>query len=208
MRTVYLGLAAIAGASLALPAAAEVFTYDVTGSHYLSTGSGPTVLTIDTQSGIGTIKGGNIDAQFTSTELTRFTGGALPSGMFAIDSLSGTRIVNGQSLAPFPEAASPHPYKLVLDGAGGVNLWAYWGDNRQFGDYLATVTGYTPPPPVGATSSGGSTGSTSTSGSSTGGASGGGASSGGGTPVPAPGALVLFGLGAAGLFTARRLRRK
>jgi uncharacterized membrane protein YgcG len=126
--------------------------------------------------------------------------------MFAIDSLSGTRIVNGQSLAPFPEASSPHPYKLVLDGAGGVNLWAYWGDNRQYGDYLATVTGYTPPPPVGATSSGGSTGGTS-AGGSTGGAGGGGASS-GGTPVPAPGALVLFGLGAAGLFAARRLRRK
>jgi hypothetical protein len=60
----------------------------------------------------------------------------------------------------------------------------------------------------GTTSTGGSTGgTTSTGGGSTGGGSTGGGST-GGTPVPAPGALLLFGLGAAGLFAGRRLGGK
>lgn len=59
----------------------------------------------------------------------------------------------------------------------------------------------------GTTTGGTTTGGTTTGGTTTGGTTSGGGST-GGTPVPAPGAALLFGLGAAGIIAGRRRRAK
>lgn len=184
---------------MASTAHAQTFIYDVQGTNGQSFSSSSTVLTIDTATGQGTIRGSNINATFTG-DFSGFTGGAIPSNFMAdLNSLSGTRTINGQTLNVTDQTISPHPYKLVLDGQGGINLWAYWGGGTTYGDYFATTTGYTHPAPT-STSTGGlsSTGGTATP---TGG-------TGGGTDVPAPGALLILGMGAAALAFGSRRKNK
>ena len=193
----------------AAPASAEIFTYEVEGNNRQSAGGGTTILKIDTATGQASLIGGNINATFTG-DFSSFTGGATPDrNSFAISNLTGTRDVNGNSLNVTDPSNSTHPYSLVLDGEGGINLWAHWGGGTRYGDYLATTTGYTPPPPPPAsTSTGGltSTGGVSTSSTSTGGGTPTGST--GGSDVPAPGALFLMGLGIAGLAFGNRRRKK
>lgn len=191
---------------IASSANAAIFTYEVEGNHDHSRGSGPTTLIINTDTGQGSIKGGNIDATFTG-DFGAFTGGETPaSSMFQISNLQGTRIVDGKTLQVTNPDLSSHPYKLILDGTGGINLWATWGENNSYGgygDYIATTIGYTPPVQIyPSTSSGG----LSSTGGTTHGSPGGTSPNGGGTDVPAPGALLLFGLGALGLVYSKRRR--
>ena len=189
-------------------AQAEVFTYQVEGNHRLSVGGGPTTLSLNTATGQGSVVGGNINATFTG-DFSNFKGGETPDfSMFEVSNLQGTRNVNGNTLNPTDQSSGRHQYKLILDGEGGVNLWANWGENAQYGDYLAETTGYTAPS-ASSTSTGGltSTGGVSTSSSSTGGITPTGGST-GGTDVPAPGALLLMGLGLAGLAIGSRRRKR
>jgi len=206
--TTFLALSAVAAAT---SAHAEIHTYDISGTHRHSVGGGSTTLTINTATGQGTIVGGNINATFRSNDFSSFAGGATPSNtIFDIENLQGSRVIGGNRLNVTDAAIADHPYRLIFDGDGNLNLWARWGGGNRYGDYLATTNGYTPPaPPPTTTSSGGfsSTGgvSSSSSSSSTGGTSTGGSS--GGTDVPAPGALLLFGLGALGLAFGNRRRK-
>lgn len=172
--------AALAGAAMvsaiaATPASAAIYTY---------TQSNGTVLRIDSTLGSATMIGSNINVSMTSPDFKNFTGGAKPSFTAILTTLDGTW--NG--LADNPS----HQQKLIMSSTN-VNLWSWWGNPIQGGDYVTSYGTYTPPPP--------SSTSTSTGGTST--------STGGPTPVPEPGMVGLFALGAAGLaLSARRRRRK
>lgn len=163
-----------------------------------------TVITVNTATGQGSAVGNDINATFTG-DFSGFEGGESPSRIsIPIDNLQGTRVVNGRTIPATAENLADHPYSLNFNRNGDVNLWARWGGGNQYGDYVATPTGYTyTPTSSSSTSTGGlsSTGGVSTSTGGTGG------STGGGTDVPAPGALLLFGLGAAGLAFGNRRRK-
>lgn len=171
-----------------------------------------TVLTVNSATGQGSAVGNDINASFTG-DFSGFTGGENPTGIsIPIDNLQGTRVINGRTIAATPQNLADHGYSLNFENNGELNLWARWGSDNQYGDYISTPSGYSYAPNSSSTSSGGlsSTGGVSTS--STGGVGGGaggsaGASAGGGTDVPAPGALLLFGLGAAGLAFGNRRRK-
>jgi len=184
---------------------ASTSAYASVHSYYLNNGS---TLTINTATGQGSVIGRNIDATFTG-DFSSFTGGENPSRIsIPIDNLNGTRVIRGRTLNVTPENTADHPYSLNFDNNGNINLWARWGGGNRYGDYLSSTTGYTFTPTSSSTSSGGlsSTGGvSSTSSSSTGGGTPTGST--GGTDVPAPGALLLFGLGAAGLAFGNRRRK-
>lgn len=181
MKKTILTAAAIAATAMAAaPASATVYTYNQTNGD---------VLTINTQTNTGTLVGRRINTTFTSSDFSSFTGGAVPTGTFNLDSLDGYRIINGTRQ---PDNAR-HAQRLIFGDDGRTNLWSNWGPTGQYGDYITRIGGYTPPPPPPPSSSGG-TGSS------------GGGSTGGGTDVPAPGMVLLFGAGAAAL--AYRRRRK
>ena len=128
--------AAVAAVTLSNPASAALFTYNQTNGD---------VLTIDNQSGIGTLKGANINTTFTSDDFKTFQGGAKPSGlMFILATLDGTRTVGGVAYADNPS----HTQKLLFESRGRVNLWSYWGNPVVAGDYITTIGSYTPPTPV------------------------------------------------------------
>ncbi|MFM9853569.1 MAG: PEP-CTERM sorting domain-containing protein [Sphingomonadaceae bacterium] len=168
--------------ALATPADAQIFTYTQTNGD---------VLTIDSGRGTGTLTGNNISANFTGQSLTGFTGGATPTGTFALTSVGGTRTINGTLLT----SNAIHPQQLIFGANGSTNLWTNWGAGGQYGDYVTTIGSYAPPPPP------------STSGGSTSSGGGGGSSSGGATSVPEPEALGLFAAGVVGVALARRRRR-
>jgi hypothetical protein len=126
---------AFAAASMlaAAPASATIFEYTF--------GNGD-LLTIDTETQVGTWTGDQIDAKFTSADFATFEGGASPTSMAAIDSIGGTRVINGnvEEVSTSPR----HPEKLILDGSR-FNLWANWGNPivRGGGDYVRTTNGFT-----------------------------------------------------------------
>ena len=128
------GLAAMAAVALASPASADVYDYTMTNG---------AVLSIDTVSSSATFTGSNINASMTSADFAGFTGGATPSFTAVLSSLDGTMLVNGTWMTDNPMYAdTTHPQKLIMDRSGGVNLWAWWGDPIQGGDYLTTVASY------------------------------------------------------------------
>lgn len=180
---------------------ASTTAYANVHSYNLSNG---TVLTINSATGQGSAVGRNINASFTG-DFSSFTGGENPSRIsIPIDNLQGTRVVNGRTIPATPENIADHPYSLNFSDSGVVNLWARWGGGNQYGDYISSTSTYSFAPASSSTSSGGLTSTGGVSSSSTGGTGGG---TGGGTDVPAPGALLLFGLGAAGLAFGNRRRK-
>ncbi len=164
-----------------------------------------TILTVNSATGQGSAVGSDINATFTG-DFSGFTGGESPSRIsIPIDNLQGTRVVHGRTIPATDESIADHPYSLNFNRDGDVNLWARWGGGNQYGDYVASPTGYTFTPTSSSTSSGGLSSTGGVSSTSSGGAGG---STGGGTDVPAPGALLLFGLGAAGLAFGNRRRKQ
>lgn len=194
-------------AAIALGASSSA--YATVHSYNLNHGN---VLTINTATGEGSLVGNRINANFTG-DFSSFTGGENPANLsFPIESIEGTRIIGGNTLNVTDQSIADHPYSLNFTDSGEVNLWARWGGGNKYGDFIRGVDGYTYTPTSSSTSSGGlsvpggdSLSSSGGAGGSTGGSAGG--SSGGGTDVPAPGALLLFGLGAAGLAFGNRRRK-
>lgn len=121
------------------PASAALYTYTQTNGD---------ILTIDSTSNSGSLKGSNIDVTFTSSAFANFNGGANPSGMFNLDTLEGTRTVRGTAYTDNP---SHQQVLKFLNGGTKVNLWSWWGNPIVAGDYITYVADYTPP----STSSGG-----------------------------------------------------
>jgi len=131
-------LVATAAIALANPASADVYDYTMTNGD---------VLSIDTSTASATFTGSTINASMSSADFGGFLGGAMPSFTAVLSSLDGTRLVNGSWLTDNPlYADTTHPQKLIMNGSGGVNLWAWWGDPIQGGDYLTTIAGYTHTP--------------------------------------------------------------
>jgi hypothetical protein len=129
--------AGLMAATMAAPASAAIYEYTMTNG---------SVLTIDTDTSSATFKGNRIDATMTSSSFASFTGGALPVFSFVLDSLDGTRLINGQWVTDNPlYADTTHPQKLISYGAGSggkVNLWAWWGDPIIGGDYITYISSY------------------------------------------------------------------
>jgi len=121
----------------AAPASAAIYTYNMQGGD---------VLTIDSTAQTATWTGATIDVSMTSADFATFTGGAKPIFSFVLDSLDGTRLINGQWLTDNPlNADTTHPQKLIASKAGSktkVNLWAWWGDPIKGGDYIRKIGGY------------------------------------------------------------------
>lgn len=170
------------GMAAAIPANATIYTYRQADNN---------VLTINTATGTGTLVGAGINLSFTSAAFRTFTGGAAPSGTFAIDTIQGTRVVNGVTTT----AVDVDRERLTFQTNGSTSLWFQTVDprgNRASNDITSRTVQFVPPPPTG----------------STGGGVGGGSTGGGPTDVPAPGMLALFGLGAAAVAIGRRRRKK
>lgn len=133
---------ALAAGSMAIaaPASANVFEYTFKNGD---------VLTIDTVNGNGTWKGAKIDKSFTG-DFSTFQGGAHPSFMTELTSLTGTRIINGKTVtATNFNNGRFHPFKLkTKDGGKKFNLWAWWGDPVVSGDYIQKIKDFKVVPPV------------------------------------------------------------
>ncbi|MEZ5742248.1 MAG: PEP-CTERM sorting domain-containing protein [Sphingomonadaceae bacterium] len=124
------------------PAAADVFTYNMTNGDTLSINS-------DTQS--ATYVGSTIDVSMTSADFASFAGGANPTFTAVLSSLDGLRLIGGKWLTDNPKNVdTTHPQKLIFEGNGRVNLWAWWGDPIVGGDYIKNIGSYshTPTNPV------------------------------------------------------------
>ncbi|NMW31714.1 PEP-CTERM sorting domain-containing protein [Altererythrobacter sp. RZ02] len=126
--------AAAAMAVTAVPASAAIFDYTMTNGD---------VLSINTDTSSATLKGAEIDAVMTSSSFATFTGGELPQFGFVLDSLDGTRLINGQRVTDNErDINTTHPQKLYSYGNGRVNLWAWWGDPITGGDYITNIKSY------------------------------------------------------------------
>ena len=127
-------LAAVAAIAVTTPASADVFQYTMTNG---------SVLSINNQSNSATFTGADINASMQSATFASFPGGAAPTFTAVLSSLDGTRLVNGTWMTDNPlYSTTTHPQKLIMSGTG-VNLWAWWGDPIQGGDYLTTIASYT-----------------------------------------------------------------
>lgn len=135
IKTSLKALAALAAIVAVSPASAATYTYTLDNS---------AVLTIDTTTQSATMKGADINAAMTSADFAAFTGGAAPSFMATLASLTGTRIINGVSYGP----NNGHTQMLKIMG-DTVNLWSYWGPNNQGGDYVNKITTYNQVPEPG-----------------------------------------------------------
>ncbi len=124
-------------ATAATPASAAIYEYTMTNGD---------VLTINTDTSSATFVGSRIDASMTSSGFATFTGGAIPVFSFVLDSLDGTRLINGQRVTDNPlHSTTTHPQKLISYGPsrnGRVNLWAWWGDPIIGGDYITYIKSY------------------------------------------------------------------
>jgi len=128
--------AAAAAVTLSNPASAALFTYTQTNGD---------ILTIDSTTNSGSLKGTNIDVTFTSNDFASFTGGANPGNLtFVLATLDGTRTVGGIAYTDNPS----HTQKLIFSKNGRTNLWSWWGNPIIAGDYITYIGGYTPPTPV------------------------------------------------------------
>ncbi|MEL7198241.1 MAG: PEP-CTERM sorting domain-containing protein [Pseudomonadota bacterium] len=128
-------LAIAAGAMMAAtPASAGIFEYEMTNGD---------VLTINTLTNSGTMKGANIDASFKG-DFSSFAGGAKPSFMTTLTELTGTRNARGRTgLTPTQcNGSRCHPYMLKGAGNGKFNLWSWWGNPVGAGDYVTKADNY------------------------------------------------------------------
>ena len=126
-------------------AVAVTFSNAASAAFYSYTQTNGDVLTIDTETNTGTLKGANIDTTFTSEGFASFNGGADSAGqMFVLTSLEGTRIIGGNSYFDNPS----HTQKLLFQDNGRVNLWSWWGNPIAGGDYITHVDSYTVPAAV------------------------------------------------------------
>lgn len=140
LKTSLSALAALAAMVAVSPASAATYSYTMTNND---------VLTISTDTQSATFKGTTINASMTSADFASFAGGAAPTFTAVLSALDGTRLVNGQWLTDNPlNATTTHPQKLIISGTG-VNLWAWWGDPIQGGDYLTTIKSYNAVPEPG-----------------------------------------------------------
>lgn len=132
--------AAAVGAVIAAPASATIFEYEMTNGD---------ILTIDTDNGSGTWKGNGIDTEFTG-DFSGFTGGATPSFMFTLDTLTGTRLIRGElQEATNTRGNRTHPFMLkTKNGGEKVNLWSWWGDPVVGGDYIRKIAHFRVVPPT------------------------------------------------------------
>lgn len=140
LKTSLSALTALAAIAAVSPASAATYSYTMTNND---------VLTISTDTQSATFKGAKIDASMTSAAFSSFAGGAAPTFTAVLSALDGTRLVNGQWLTDNPlNADTTHPQKLIMSGTS-VNLWAWWGDPIQGGDYVTTIKSYNAVPEPG-----------------------------------------------------------
>ncbi len=128
-------VALAAGSMIAAsPATASIFEYEMTNGD---------ILTINTVTNSGTMKGRNIDAAFKG-DFSDFAGGATPSFMTTLSELTGTRNAGGQTgLTPTNcNGSRCHPYMLKSNGTGKFNLWSWWGNPVGAGDYVTKADNY------------------------------------------------------------------
>ena len=120
--------------AVAAPASATIFEYTMNDGD---------ILTIDTDNGTGSWVGDDIDTQFTG-DFSGFLGGATPSFMFTLTTLTGTREIGGQTYTPTNQNGNrTHPYMLkTKNGGTKVNLWSWWGDPVVAGDYVRKISDY------------------------------------------------------------------
>lgn len=125
---------AATSAVIAAPASATIFEYTM--------GNGD-IVTIDSDNGTGSWKGRLIDTEFTG-DFSGFTGGATPSFMFTLATLTGERSINGTTYTPTNvNGTRTHPFMLKSKNSGTkLNLWSWWGDPVVAGDYIRTIAGY------------------------------------------------------------------
>ena len=139
-------------------------------------------LTVDTVSGTGTLIGDARNISFSGEALKSFTGGDNPTGMFDISVDANSRTNSGWVFGSGQFASgntwapvfTGHQQKLIFQSNNRYNFWAIWTPINGTGPTLGDIYG--------------SYSSTST----------------GGTPVPAPAAILLLGLGVAGLMGGRK----
>ncbi len=132
---------ALAASSMivAAPASATIFEYTMTNGD---------VLTINTAAGAGTWKGSKIDTSFTG-DFSAFQGGATPSFMGELATLTGTRIINGGTFTPTTQNGNrTHPFMLKTQDSHKFNLWAWWGNPVVSGDYIQKIKSFKVVPPV------------------------------------------------------------
>lgn len=139
IKTAAISLAAT-GAVMAAPASATIFEYEMNNGD---------LLVIDTDNGSGTWTGDKIDTAFTG-DFSGFTGGATPSFMFTLATLTGTRIIGGQTYTPTNQNGSrTHPFMLKTTNRDNkVNLWSWWGNPVVSGDYIKQIVGFRVVPPT------------------------------------------------------------
>ena len=129
--------AGLMAAAMATPASAAIYEYTMTDG---------SVLAINTDTSSATFSGNTINTTMTSSSFASFTGGAMPVFSFVLDSLDGTRLINGRWVTDNPLFAdTTHPQKLISYGSGSggrVNLWAWWGDPIIGGDYITYIASY------------------------------------------------------------------
>ena len=137
LKTAILGATGAAAMLAAAPASAALYTYTMTNGD---------VLEIDSTTSSATWVGDKIDVSMTSADFATFTGGSWPRFSYVLDSLDGTRLINGVWETDNPlYADTTHPQKLIASkGSNGtkINLWAWWGDPIVGGDYIKTVGDY------------------------------------------------------------------
>jgi hypothetical protein len=126
---------ALAAASMAVPASASIFEYEMTNGD---------VLTINTDTQSGTWSGDKVNATFTSKDFADFQGGANPSFSFTLASMDGTRIVRGQEYASTTRNGNRfHPQMIKTTNNGRVNLWSWWGNPVVAGDWVQKIAKFT-----------------------------------------------------------------
>ncbi|MCK0129366.1 PEP-CTERM sorting domain-containing protein [Erythrobacter sp. F6033] len=120
--------------AVAAPASADIFEYEMTNGD---------ILTIDTDTQIGTWKGNKIDVSFTSPEFANFQGGANPSFTYTLTDMTGTRSIRGTDYTPTRQNGNRfHPWMMKTTRDGRINLWSWWGDPVIAGDYVKRIGDY------------------------------------------------------------------
>ena len=126
--------ASLMAAAVATPASAAIYEYTMTNG---------SVLSINTDTSSATFTGTDINTTMTSASFATFTGGAMPVFSYVLDSLDGTRLINGRLVTDNPlYVDTTHPQKLIFERTGDVNLWAWWGDPIIGGDYITHIASY------------------------------------------------------------------
>lgn len=200
-------------------------TYSYAGSLDYKGISLPVTLTIDPVAGTATYEGNGVNITYQGDSLKGFPGGPTPpQGTYKLTSASGQIDYAGNTYKAYiDDEQDATALTIGANGAGLITNLVDKDDYRTEADFDTPMTYITGGATsggstggatsggstggasggVGSTTSGGASGGTTTGGTTTGGASGG-TTGGGGTEVPAPGAALLFGFGAAALGLIRR----